>query len=194
MIAAGPNMSRHCSAIRSCLVVLPLLVVLFARTLTAVTYVVPADRFEIERSTAIIVGRVLRSHVDRVPPSGLETVTDVALEEAIKGNPGFLVQIHVPGGVLGEEVSFLPGAPSFTDGERVLLFLYRRGDGSFVVNDLQLGAFHFVQGMSEGLFVRDRSELVGWDPDGQVHEERPRSAERFLDYVRSVAGGEPASD
>lgn len=169
--------------------------VLFARALGAITYVIPADRFEIERSSAIIVGRVLRSHVERVPESGLETVTDVALEEAIKGNPGFLVQLHVPGGVLGEEVTLLPGAPSFTDGERVLLFLYRRGDGSFAVNDLQLGAFHFVKGVSgEGLFLRDESELLGWDPDGRVHEERHRSAERFLEYVRGVVRGEAASD
>src|SRR5205814_2626658 len=42
--------------------------------------------------------------------------------------------------------------------------------------------------------LRDESELVGWDPDGGVHEERPRSAERFLDYVRAVARGEAASD
>ncbi|HEX3582295.1 MAG TPA: M57 family metalloprotease [Thermoanaerobaculia bacterium] len=151
---------------------------------------VPADRFEIDRSSAIIVGVVLRSRVERLPASGLETVTDVALEEAIKGNPGSLVQIHVPGGVMGEEGSLLPGAPSFVDGERVLLFLYQRGDGSFAVNDLQLGAFHFV----EGLFVRDESELVGWDPDGRIHEERPRSAERFLDYVRGVVRGEVISD
>src|SRR6266550_3234444 len=158
-----------------------LLVVLFAPTLTAITFVVPADRFEIECSSAIVVGRVLRSHVEQVPQSGLETVTDVAVEEAIKGDPGFLVQVHVPDGVLG--------APSFADGERVLLLLYRRGDGSFAVNDLQLGAFHFV----EGLLLRDEAELVGWDPDGRVHEEHPRSAERFLDYVRSVARGDVAS-
>jgi len=155
----------------------PLLVtVLVAPALSAITYVVPADRFEIERSSAVIVGRVLRSHVES------ETITEVAVEEAIKGDPGFLAQIHVPRGVLG--------APSFADGERVLLFLYRRADGSFVVNDLQLGAFHFV----DGLYVRDESELVGWDPDGKVHEERPRSAERFLAYVRGVARGEMVSD
>ena len=35
MIAAGPHLSRDCSAIRSCRLVLPLLVALFARTLTA---------------------------------------------------------------------------------------------------------------------------------------------------------------
>ena len=50
-----------------------LLAVLFAPTLTAITFVVPADRFEIERSSAIVVGRVLRSHVEQVPQSGLET-------------------------------------------------------------------------------------------------------------------------
>ena len=158
-----------------------LLVVLFARALSAITYVIPDDRFEIERSSAIIAGRVLRSHVEGAPESVLETVTEVAVEEAIKGDPGFLVRIHVP---------VLPGAPSFTDGERVLLFLYQRADGSFVVNDLHLGAFHFVN----GVFVRDASEVVGWDPDGRVHEERPRSAQRFLDYVRGVARGEAVSD
>jgi len=169
---------------------LPALLVLLAPALSAITWVVPADRFEIERSSAVIVGRVLRSHVERVPGSGIETVTDVALEEAIKGDPGFLVRLHVPGGVLGDEASLLPGAPSFTDGERVLLFLYRREDGSFAINDLQLGAFHFV----DGLFVRDESELVGWDPNGAVHMERPRSAERFLDYVRGVARGEGVAE
>ena len=146
-----------------------------------------------------LVGADVNEHrrfiLGQVPEAGLETVTDVAVEEAIKGDPGFLVQLHVPGGVLGEEVSLLPGAPSFTDGERVLLFLYQRGDGSFAINDLQLGAFHFVKGVSgEGLFLREESELVGWDPDGWVHEERPRSAERFLDYVRGIARDGVASD
>ncbi len=178
------------SVIRSRRLVLTLLGILLAPTLRAITYVVPADRFEIERSSAIIVGRVLRSRVERSPESGLETVTDVALEEAIKGSPGSLVQIHVPGGVAGEEGSLLPGAPSFADGERVLLFLYQREDSSFAVNDLQLGAFHFA----EGVFVRDESELVGWDPDGRTHKERPRAAERFLAYVRGVARGEVVSD
>lgn len=175
---------------------LSLLVVLgCAANLLAVSYVVPKDQFEIERSSAIVLGRVLRSHVERVPESGLETVTDVALEEAIKGDPGFFVQVHVPGGVLDEEGTLLPGAPSFAEGERVLLFLYRRADGSFAVNDLQLGAFHFVQGVSgEGLFLRDESELVGWDPDGRIHEERPRHAERFLDYIRGIARGESVPD
>jgi hypothetical protein len=176
--------------IRSPRLLLTLLIVLVARTLSAITYVVPSDRFEIERSSAIITGRVLRSHVERVPESGLETVTDVVVEEAIKGDPGFLVEVHVPGGVLGDEASLLPGAPHFTDGEQVLLFLYRRGDGSFAVNDLELGAFHRV----DGLFTRDESELVGWDPDGNVHEERRRSAERFLDYVRGVVRGEVVYD
>lgn len=167
--------------IRSRTLVLALFGLLLAPNLSAITYVVPADRFEIERSSAIILGRVLRSHVERFPESGPEVVTDVALEEAIRGNPESLVQIHVPS---------VPGAPSFAEGERVLLLLYQREDGSFAVNDLQLGAFHFV----EELFVRDESELVGWDPGGRIHEERPRAAERFLAYVRGVARGEVTSD
>ena len=100
-----------------------------ARTLFAVSYVVPTDRFEIERSSAIIVGRVLSSHVERSPQFGIETVTEVVLEQGLKGNVGTVVQIHEPGGVLGDEARLIPGVPDFTDGDRVLLFLYQRRNG-----------------------------------------------------------------
>jgi len=159
-------------------------ILLFARSLAAITYVVPSDRFEIERSGTIIVARVLQSHVEKTA-LGLETVTEVALEESIKGRAGSLVRVHVPGGALDGEETLVPGAPSFIDGERVLLLLDQREDGSFVINDLALGAFHFVR----DLVLRDESELVGWDPDGRPHEEHPRLANRFLDYVRNVTRG-----
>lgn len=161
-----------------------------ARTALAVSYVVPADRFEIERSSAIVVGRVLGSHVERSPRFGIETVTDVVLEECIKGNAGTLVQIHEPGGVLDDEAFLIPGVPSFTDGDRVLLFLYQRDNGDYTVNDLQLGSFRFAK----DLIVRDEAELNGWDLDGSVHRERHRAAEPFLNYIRGVVRGETMAE
>lgn len=86
----------------------------------AVTYIVPPDRFEIERASAIVVGRVLGSHV-QASRFGIEKVTTIALEEAIKGQAGSIVKVHEPGGILDGEVRIVPGVPAFADGERVLL-------------------------------------------------------------------------
>lgn len=160
----------------------------------AVTYIVPSDRFEIERASAIVIGRVLRSHAER-SRFGIETVTEIALEEAVKGNPGNVLQVHEPGGVLDGEVRLVPGVPTFADGERVLLLLYQREDGSYTVSDLGLGAFHFDKDASgRELALRDESEIEGWDLHGAPYQEPQRSAERFLDYVRGVARGEAVAE
>jgi hypothetical protein len=155
----------------------------------AVTFIVPSDRFEIERASAIVIGRVLSSHAER-SRFGIETVTNIALEEAIKGNPGNVLQIHEPGGVLDGVVRLVPGAPAFADGERVLLLLYQREDGAYTVSDLGLGAFHLVRELA----LRDESEIEGWDVHGTPYEEPQRSAQRFLDYVRGIARGEAVAE
>jgi hypothetical protein len=159
----------------------------------AISYVVPADRFEIERASAIIVGRVLGSHVEE-SRFGIETVTEIALEEAIKGDFGSVVRVHEPGGVLGETARIIPGVPTFTDGDRLLLLLVQREDGAYTVIDLQLGAFRISKDASgRELALRNESELDGWDPDGKPHREQHRAAEPFLDYIRGIARGEPAA-
>src|SRR5947208_1115893 len=109
----------------------------------AITYIVPPDRFEIERASVIVVGRVVRSHVQS-SRFGIETVTTVALEEAIKGHPGSVFAVHIPGGTLDGDTRIVPGVPTFADGERVLLLLYQRDDGAYVISDLGLVTFRFV--------------------------------------------------
>ena len=160
-----------------------------AAKIFGVTYVVPKDQVEIERSSAIVVGHVLSSHVEVSPRFGIETITDVVVGEALKGNAGTVIHIHEPGGLIGNEARVIPGVPDFTEGEKVLLFLYEREDGEYAVNDLQLGAFRYEKG---GLVVRNESELVGWDSDGSVHQEPHRSAEEFVAYIRKTVRGEAA--
>lgn len=177
---------------------LPLLLLVLlgaASRLPAVSYVVPADRFEIERAGAVITGRVLGSRVQETPGFGIETVTDVSVEETIKGSVERVVGLHEPGGVLGDEGRLMAGVPGFAAGERVLLLLYRRDNGDFTVSDLQLGAFHFARDISgQELAVRDESELSGWDVGGAVHREQHRAAEPFLAYVRAIVRGERTSE
>jgi hypothetical protein len=164
-----------------------------ATSLFAVSYVVPPDRFEIERSAAIITGRVLSSHVETSARFGIETVTEVVVEESIKGESGPVVRIHEPGGRVGDEARLMAGVPEFTDGERVLLFLAQRDGGDYTVNDLQLGAFHFAKNVAGlELVVREESEL-SWEIDGAPHREQQRASAAFLDYVHAVDRGEASS-
>jgi len=160
----------------------------------AVTYVVPPDRFEIERASAVIVGRVLSSRAE-ASRYGIETVTAIAVEETMKRDPGRVVEVHEPGGTLGGETRLVPGAPVFSDGERVLLLLNQRDDGAYTVSDFGLGSFHFVRDViGRELLLRDESEIEGWDVGGTPHQEQQRSADRFLDYVRSVVRGEMVAE
>jgi hypothetical protein len=157
----------------------------------AVSYVVPADHVEVERSKAIVVGHVLRSHVESSPRFGIETVTDVILEETIKGSVGGVIQIHEPGGVLGDQAYMIPGVPVFAEGDRILLFLHQRENGEYCVNDLQLGSFHFTKDVAgRDLVIRNESELEGWDLDGTPHQEPHRSAEKFINYIRGIVRGD----
>jgi hypothetical protein len=153
-------------------------VVALAAPMFAVSYVVPADRTEIDRSTAIIVGHVVSSRVENSTRFGIETITDVVVEESIKGQTDALIEIREPGGELNGEALLIPGVPEFAPGERVLLMLHQRDDGSYVVNDLQLGSFRFV---GNDLVVRNEGEIE-------------RSAERFIRYVRGVVRGEPVAE
>jgi hypothetical protein len=160
----------------------------------AITYIVPPDRFEIERASAIVVGRVLGAHAEG-SPFGIETVTSIALEEAIKGNPGSVVAIHTPGGTLDGESRIVPGVPTFADGERVLLLLYQREDGAYTISDLGLGTFRFVRDVGgRALALRDDADIEGWDIGGNVHVEQPRSAERFLNFIRGVVRGDVVAE
>ena len=42
--------------------------------------------------------------------------------------------------------------------------------------------------------MRDEAEIVGWDKNLQEYQERRRSADRFLGFVRSVARGVTAPE
>jgi hypothetical protein len=156
----------------------------------AITYVVPPDRFEIARAGAIVIGRVLGSHIE-ASRFGIETVTSISVDEAIKGSVAGVVQVHEPGGTVGDETRIVPGVPTFAVGERMLLLLYQRDDGTYVVSDLQLGSFHFVRNVSgQELLVRDEAAIEGWDLHGSRYREPHRTAESFLQYVRGIAQGE----
>ncbi|HYM62997.1 MAG TPA: hypothetical protein VEZ11_19070 [Thermoanaerobaculia bacterium] len=166
----------------------------------AVTYVVPPDEALIARTDAIVIARALHSHVEESAARGIETVTVLAVEEVLVGDASLAggIRVRTSGGTIetkdgGKRAMVVPGAPRFADGERVLLFARRVGAGDYATTDLGLGLFGFATDeLGHRVLVRAESEIVGWDPDGSVHHEPRRDADRFLAFIRDVVNRRPA--
>jgi hypothetical protein len=158
----------------------------------AATFVVPSDRAMVQRANAIVVATATNSYAQATPEGGIETVTAFTLEESLKGMP-FGVQafeVHEPGGELDGRVMAVPGTPQFTPGERLLLFLTRTPRGTWAATDLVLGAFHLLSDRAgRHVAVREESDVIAWDANGQPHREPRRATELFLQFVRAEARG-----
>ena len=58
----------------------------------------------------------------------VETVARVRVDRSWRGTASRVIEVRVPGGVRGGRRVIVPGAPSFREGEHVLMFLVRDGD------------------------------------------------------------------
>ncbi len=125
---------------------LPALVVLWTLLGTAgwsTTFVRMSDAELVDRAPVIIEAAVMAIE----PAPGVDRpATDylVEIEHWIKGFlPGSALIVRVPGGVLPDGTGLhILGAPRFTVGERALLFLTPRSDGTFAPYQLFLGTFY----------------------------------------------------
>lgn len=164
--------------------------VLFPAAIQAATFVVPDDRSLVRQSEAILIAASVYTYSQQSDDGGIETITNMTVEEVIKGTVGSdAIDVREPGGVLDDRALIIPGVPRFVDGERYLLFL-TRADGVWRVRDLALGKFSFrTDRVGRKVLVRDEGEIMGWDPDGKPHRESHRSAPEFLEFVRIEAKG-----
>ena len=173
-----------------------LVLVLFAASVNAATFIVPDDRTLVDSSTAIVIATAGKSHGQWAAGGWIETVTAMRVDEAIKGplHRGEAFEVAELGGVAGDAGYAVPGSPQYREGERLLLFLEENDRGAWAAKSMAIGAFAFA-GDERGreLLVRDAAELNGWDIDGTPHRERHRLASAFLDYVRATARNEPAA-
>lgn len=107
------------------------------------TVVVPTDLGELSRDAqAIARGRVVevtaRWTDDR---RMIETLVMLETEAVLKGQLGDTVQFRVPGGSLGRFRNIVVGAPHFTVGQRLIVFLGARGP-----------SLPFLMGLGQGVF------------------------------------------
>jgi hypothetical protein len=111
------------------------------------TVLTPIEFSELVRaSQAIAYGQVLsvraRQSGDRLR---IETLVTLRVDRYLKGDLGPEVTLLVPGGTLGRYRSIVVGAPRFTEGEEVVLFLSARGPSIPYVLRLGQGVFRVVR-------------------------------------------------
>jgi hypothetical protein len=97
---------------------------LLARSLGA-TVLVPTDLKDLSKSAyAIVHGRVVSVQAQWSEDARhIESLVSISAIDYLKGNLGATVTIRVPGGELGRYRSVMVGAPTFREGDEVVLFL-----------------------------------------------------------------------
>ncbi|HEY3449313.1 MAG TPA: hypothetical protein VGK67_23355 [Myxococcales bacterium] len=141
------------------------------------------------RADLVVRGRAERS-VAAASPDGklIHTLTTVRVASALKGEAGEVVEVRTPGGTLGDITQVVHGAPSFSAGEEVVLFLHRESATRFTVENLALGKFEIVRAQDGAPMVRQRAAgLAVLNPDGKIspaQEIAPVGEREFLQRVR----------
>jgi len=182
-----------------------LVLLLPASSALATTYVRMSDA-ELADQAPVIAEVVVRERVAGVGPASTDalpsTYHEVEIERVLKGHlPAGRVIVRVPGGFGADGVGFkVFGAPELEPGDRVLVFLTPRQDGSWDLLHLLLGVFRAVPDAIGTLAVRDLSEahevrIPGRDlppePPGTVRDfdrfaawlaDRGRGIDRPADY------------
>jgi hypothetical protein len=172
-------------------------ILFIAATAQAATFLVPSDRALVTASKAIVVATAGDSHSRWAPGGWIETVTELRVNEAIKGPIaiGETIQVTELGGVVGEIGYVVAGSPKYVSGQRVLLFLETNDRGEWVAKNMAVGKFDRAADLrGRRLLVRDAEEIVGWEENGAIHREPMRSEEAFLGFVRATAQGREAGD
>jgi hypothetical protein len=158
------------------------------------TTLVPASVGELARDAgAIVRGRVTDTTVQwTADRRSIETIVTMEAEASLKGSLGASVQFVVPGGALGRYRRIFVGAPEFSVGQRVVVFLGWRGP-----------SFPYLLGLGQGVYRVEADRDRGWlvtppailsSPGGTIGivrgdpARRPMPLVEFEQRVRELAG------
>ena len=110
----------------------------------------------------IVVGEVALTESEwNASRTIIHTRIDVRIEEVLKGSvQGGRLSFFQIGGQVGEIAASVGGTPSFTQGERVLLFLSRRADKSLGISGIFHGKFtiEIMEASDDKAVVRRESD------------------------------------
>ena len=157
---------------------------LFAAPAWSTSYVMMSDEHLADTSPLIAEVSVINVASS---PAGGAPATDyiVLLSRMLKGDiAGSAVVVRVPGGERPNGIGLkIYGAPTFSAGDRAILFLSPAGDGTFRIRHLMLGAFHEFNHRGRQLAVRDLSEAQRVGRDRYAERDQPRDFERFATWL-----------
>ncbi len=129
---------------------------------------------ELARSADLVVRGTVEAKASHLTPNGKHIYTTLRLRPsaAWKGSAGAVVEVEVPGGVVGDLAQKVTGAAVLAEGEEVVLFL-RKGAAAYGVMGLSQGKFR-VDGATArneggGLYKLERTI----PPGERVAEEMP---------------------
>lgn len=161
----------------------------------ATTIVMPDDAQLIAKAPAIVEGTVLSTAVV-VRDGRIVTETVVSVSRALKGTLPETITVRELGGELGGRITKVFGTPEFAEGEKVLLFLEKTGDGVYRTIDLFVGKFAAAK-MLDGrpLWLRhdEVPNVVLLDRDFNEIQAASvqRDAVRFEAFVADRVAGRP---
>jgi hypothetical protein len=155
--------------------------------------VVPVEFSAMVASSELVVhGRVatVRSQItgDR---RTIETLIAVSVVDALKGQPGSTVYFRVPGGQVGRYRRVMVGAPEFTEGEEVVLFLKGRPPVVPMPFGLTQGVYRVARArdgrsmVTPPMVSEAPGRIVRGDP-----ARRPREIAVFARDVRAIVEGQ----
>ncbi|MEM1248611.1 MAG: fibronectin type III domain-containing protein [Acidobacteriota bacterium] len=176
--------------------IVTLAALLASSPVAATTYVMTTDDELLDRAGVVVVARVTASEAS--PLTGKpRTDYTIEIERLVKGFvPAGTLIVRTLGGVRRSgEAMRVYGMPTFTPGERVLLFLAARTDGTYDLVEMGLGAFQELTLPGRSLAVRSlgASHTVARPGDTRAAERRqahePRDLDKFADWLSDRASG-----
>src|SRR5207302_7502339 len=151
---------------------------------SATVFQATSDRDLVDRSQAVVIATV-RDSISHVRSDGY-VVTDahLAVEETLKGSTADVITVSEVGGATADRITFISDSAVYAAGERVLVFLRRRSDGTYFTTSMAMGKFSFTNDERGETLTREVSELSG-DPS--------RLGDAFIEFVRERSLGRSAA-
>lgn len=163
---------------------------------TAALTVLPATFDELVReSTAVVYGRVIAVRGTWTPDRRtIESVVTLDALEHFKGAETSTTTFTVPGGTAGGRILVMPGAPTFREGDAVVVFLRGRAPAMPSPVGLSLGVYRVTTNPRDGALMVVPTPITTAAGDGVVRrgglERAPRSLARFGADVRTLGAAQ----
>jgi len=164
------------------------LMTIAAAAAQATTIVLPTDEQLVAKSPVIVDAVVVRSAaVDR--GAKIWTETTLSVTRALKGDASGEIVVAEVGGVVGNRITKIFGAPEYVAGEHVLAFLTKTPRGDYQTVDMYVGEFSEQETLAgERLWVRHDETADAALVDASFQPIHARNVQRRADgFERFVA-------